>query len=217
MGPRARPALLLLILLRTVATQGRSPRESGGCGPERGAAGGGGEEKSKLAFLSDWEFAKLGTTAQPCARSPPPTFPGGDVSHWGADGVTGPLAPRPSPPPPARSLSLLLWSHARNHPLPPPTVPCLDINLFSSRPSSDYGSLDSDLGILVSTGGCVGLPPIIPKQEVLFTKGDLGRSAPSVFPSSGALRVGRLWDERTHGGPSRVSISEPLALWVGGS
>lgn len=106
-------------------------------GPQaREGSGGWGEEKSKLAFLSDWEFAKLGTTAQSCARSPPPTFPGGDVGHWGADGVTGPLAPRPPRPPPARSLSLLLWSYTRNHPLPPPSVTFLGINLFSSRPSS---------------------------------------------------------------------------------
>lgn len=80
MGPRARPALLLLILLRTAATQGRPPRESGGCGLERGAAG---KAKSKLAFLSAWEFAKLRTTAQPGVRCPPPAFPGGHAGHRG--------------------------------------------------------------------------------------------------------------------------------------
>uniref|UniRef100_A0AAQ5BHI2 Homeostatic iron regulator n=1 Tax=Homo sapiens TaxID=9606 RepID=A0AAQ5BHI2_HUMAN len=47
MGPRARPALLLLMLLQTAVLQGRLLRESEGCGRTRGAAG---VEKSKLAF-----------------------------------------------------------------------------------------------------------------------------------------------------------------------
>lgn len=132
MGPQARPALLLLILLRTVATQERAPRESGGCGPERGA------EKSKVAFLGALEFAEFGATAQPGAQAPPPTFPGGDTRHWGCRCGSRP-APRPphlaSPHTLGPPAVPALRSDTRNHPLPPPTLTLLDANLFCWRPS----------------------------------------------------------------------------------